>query len=220
MALIAALAFGSVAQAAGWDDFPLPRDTSYTDVGHEMRLNGVAMKIRSFRAQTDARKFQADLASAWGSDFHPVRQGERIIVGRPAGTLFESVSFRQTGPNVIEGYLSLNEKRRPEQAHGDWVRAPEGSRLISDLESADVGKANRQMVYENELSVAFNRNHFSSLLLRRGYQLDRKYQDPHGAGIEGYLYSSRDGEASLTVIPNKNRTGVVLSLTHTLKQIK
>lgn len=210
---------GAGLQITGWaaaPDFPPPPDAQVEWVAGNMRMNGIAMRVRRFeadRSDDDVLKFYR---RQWrrGQDERP---GYREALAPPWRLITRleddyllTVQVQPRDRHRSWGYLGVSKlqaKKKPSQLGGRFPKM-QGSAVINEVVSHDPGKRARTLVITNEFSIQSNANFYRNYFDDQGW-LARMDRDVGSGYVLAYTQSN--GEVNIVISKSKGFTTVVVN---------
>jgi len=172
-----------LALAGDFDQFPAPPEASLSQIGLNMRLNGIRMSSWDLRSQQPIDTVLGFYRRLWGTGnpdkpgYTEVKLGEaRLLthVDEDAGLIFTVQLIRQgaetSGQLAVTDLLAGNGVQ-PETLVKDFPR-PGGSTVESVLEGIEAGWKSRTITLSNPRSVQQNLEHYIDALTRSGWQVE------------------------------------------------
>lgn len=216
------------ARAEGWPVVDLPMEVRSFDVGQQVNLNGLPMRLRGFVSALSPKAAAEAFRQSLGKPLVENMLGNTLVLGRAQGEHYISVQIEAAGAGSrgIVGVAHLksaydNRSATRENTQRWLSRLPAGSRLLSQMESQDGGKLSRHLVIANTQAQALNRERLISLLADEGLVFEREsVPDEHdaarmseelagsrmlffkGANKEAIATVSRDGSGQTTMVLN------------------
>ena len=169
------------ARAADWPALVLPQETRRFDVGQQVTLNGMPMRLQGFVSELPPRAVADSFRHAWGKPLVETMQGGKLVLGRMQDehhlvVQIEAAGSGSRGIVAVSHLKAAYERQAATQAEAQrWLdRLPAGSRLLSDMASQDAGRVSRHLVFMNAQSEPLNRDRLVDLLADEGFVLDRE----------------------------------------------
>lgn len=223
------------AQAAEWPDIVLPKQARGIDVGRQVTLNGMPMRLQGFLSELNPHAAADAFRQLLGKPLVETTQGGKLVLGRAQGEHYLVVQIEAAGSGsrgivAVSHLKAAGERQAATQAEAQrWLdRLPAGSRLLSEMESEDAGRMARQLVFTNAQSEPLNRDRLVGLLAEEGFRLDRegKPEETNGSTRDERLADSRllffkgtRKEATATLHrDDSGRTTTVLNIVTTLER--
>lgn len=201
---------------AAWPELPAPRGARVENVGEQVRLNGIPMRMQRVLSRQAAGDVARHYRDAMGPRHASERVSDRVILSRPDGDYFLTVSVRPLATGVTEALVSAADVREARRSAGRplGVRLPADTRVVSDMESIDGDKRSRQLVLTNAHAIAVNLDVLTRELAARGMRADgRPLRREPTAHVQFFRGDGR--EAQLSLIRQADETAVVLTLIDT-----
>jgi hypothetical protein len=231
---LCALLFTPMAHSQDWPRVPLPREVQVFDIGQQVTLNALPMRLQGFVSQAAPDKVVELFRHSLGKPLVETTLETRRILGRVEGEFYLSVQIEPAGQgsrgttavtHLKAGYES-QEQTRLQREHL-LSRLPTGSQVLSLMASKDGAQLSRHMVFSNGHSESLNRDRLKRMLQEDGlaFELEGNAIDssasaaPSGSGGVGQalFFKGREKEALATIHRNNDglTTVVVNVVTHT-----
>ena len=224
LAVSLALALGAAGHACfaanHWPVVSLPSDVNGFDIGQQVSVKGLPMRLRGFVSklapQTVAQRFRQSM----GRPLVENTMGNKLVLGRAEGAHFVSVQIEATGGSGTRGIVSVTQLKTALDAAGTtresarrWLdRLPAGTRLVSQMESTDGPRLSKHLVVTNTQSESLNRDRLVGLMADEGLSFERESSAGDrnqgrlmfftGAGKEAIATLHVDGDGQTTVVFN------------------
>ena len=217
--LLMAAAACTAAPATAWPEVALPPGAQTFDVGRQLQINGLAMRVRGFLSPEPAARLVDWFRASLGQPLVEDRRGAATILGRPQGAFYLTVQIEPAGSGA-RGLVALSDvPRMPagrSEAHAQearWhARLPAGMRILNLVRATDGGRMSEHLVLECAESLAASRQALTRLLQHEGYTPGRIVASaaPPGAA----LYFHAPGREAMAVFTRSDErvTGIVLSI--------
>lgn len=159
--------------------FPYSDDMTVKLVATKMIVNGIPMKAYQFHTKESVEDVVQYYASIW-DDLNDVKFGEwRILSHRENGYLL-TVQFENESHHVTHGLLGISplfdmleasnsEIKNMVSGVGKGILLPPNSEVINDINSTDLGKDSRTIVFRNKLSISRNYQYFRTNYSNKGW---------------------------------------------------
>jgi hypothetical protein len=226
------LSFVAAAASAqrDWPEIVLPARIRAVDVGGQITVNGLPMRVKGFVAPGAPSDVADEFRKALGQPLMESRVAGKLVLGRMQGDFYLSVQIEPSGSGSRGAATVTNLKLAAERRIGAtaererWLnRLPAGSRLISHVTSEDAGKSSSHFVLTNGLTDDVNAARLKSMLSEDGMSLERETQSA-GAGYAPQgrtLYFRGPNKEAIAVIAHVNGdTAVVLNVITQLGRIQ
>lgn len=217
--VLAMLAFAVSALASDeWPRLDAPPGAYVEHVADDMKLNGVPMRIRRFTSQTPVADVIAFYRDRWRDRLPPVENvvGQWTVIGKQQGDYYLTVQVKNAERGGSEGLLGISEL--PVAAKGGLVsfdtRFPKmaGTEVLSDVDSNDLGKRGKTLIFKNNYSVQSNASFYKSTLATQGWKRNESYGGTRGEKHLLY-FKRRHQSASIVIAPDPDHgTAVVVNL--------
>lgn len=226
----------ALAQTA-WPTIALPKDAKSFDVGDDIKVNGLSMRMQGFVCDSSPSQIAEWFRQSLGKPLVESALGNKLILGRLQGTDYLTIQLEPVGKGTrgvvaVSHLKAAYDGRAESQANKDrWLsRLPSDSRLISFLTSEDQGKVSSHLVITNSQSVKLNRDRLKNLLSQDDFEFQRESADDEnsmirlpGGAIRGQtLYFKALGkEAMATISRDTNgNTTIVLNIITKMERFK
>lgn len=170
-----------VARAHEWPDLPLPKAIQTFDIGQQITVNGLPMRVRGFLSPMKTDRLAQTFRETWGSPVVENRLGKQLVLGQLRGEYYLSVQLEAAGKGS-RGVLAVTHLKAAYEAQDQtkidsdrWLsKMPSGSHLVSQMISKDSGRLSTHLLIENSHSENLNRDRLKSLLLEDGLILQHE----------------------------------------------
>lgn len=179
--------------ATPWPEFPSPPKSKVEWVSNDMKVNGIPMKVLTFNSKVSKNEVIAYYQSLWDkydpslgipieakAKYAIVNEvGPDTVVGKMVGPFYLTVKIKN-GPNststgTMTTSLILGNKS---ELNTKDITAPSNAKALSVVESADLGKVSKQVLFVSIDSISSIKNFYTSSLPQQGWLL----LDSHGNG--------------------------------------
>jgi hypothetical protein len=237
--LLAALVFGmGVAGAGGvWPDVTLPKNVNTYNIGEQMSVNGMPMRMQGFLAKDNVSELAQWFRQSMGKPLMENRLDRKLILGRAEGEYYVSVQLEAT-PQGTRGLIAVTQLQaafdhRAETAAASerlLMRMPAGSHLQSRMTSNDAGKVATFVVMDNDYSEELNRDRLVGMMQQDGLVLERETSPvssvtrplPAAMANSKILFFKGQGKEAIAVIKRNDlgRSTIVLNTTTQMERFK
>ena len=209
----------SLAQAeSAWPDVAMPAGVNLVSVARNTTLNGVPMRIDMFTSRRPAAELLDFFRREWGArHVENVFRGATVM-GRAQGEFYVTAQIKPVA-NGAQGIVAVSRMKTAAQGEGSNFRFPSGSRILSDMESEDIGKTSRHLVVANTYSPTVNREWLVDRMTEKGLSLERAGKPRETEG-EALFFKGRSKEAIATIARTGGQTSVVLNITSQLTEAR
>lgn len=185
------LANNSVA-ALAWPNIPIPNDAVAYAVGDQMTVNGIPLRVQGFFAKTTQSETANWFRQRLGKHVVENKLGSAIVLGRAEGQHYITVRLSHephgtsgivTIAHLHAAYYSRDTKKA--EIERFLSRLPPGSKLVTQLQSADGGKQSRYYVLSNTYHEDVNRDRILELMREDGLALQFKAKAPEATLQQG-----------------------------------
>jgi hypothetical protein len=213
----AAIALSARADAA-WPDVAIPEGAHVASVARHSTLNGIPMQIEVFSSRISVAELLDYYRHEWGAQHVENRLRGMTIIGRAKGEFYTTVQIRPA-PHGSQGVIAVARMNAAVQTQNGGFQLPPGSRILSDMESEDLGKISRHLVFTNTCSVDVNRDRLVELMHEKGLSLERigKPGETDGGAL---FFKGRNKEAIAVIVQKSGQTSVVLNITSQLTETR
>lgn len=223
-ALGALLIATAVRASAPWPAIDLPSDSRSFDVGPQLEVNGLPMRIRGFLSPAAPSQLAGWFRRQLGEPLVENTLAHMHVLGRLQGEHYLTVQLEPAGRGT-RGLVAVTHLRAAHDRRADsraaserWLaRLPAGSQLVSEVSGNDHGRVSRQMLFRNAHDAALNAARVRALLAGEGYAFEREVDTtsaraPASAAPQGRtLYFRAPGrEAMATVFRDSAGDSVIV----------
>ena len=200
------------ASLAGWPAISAPPHSSIEDIGRQVRLNGVPMRMQRVLSSATPKEIIAFYREALGPRHAEEKLPDGRLLSQGRGDYFLTVRVKALGPSLTESLLSISDARAARYAAGRplGIQLPSDTQLVSDMESTDDGKVSRQLVFLNEHSIDANVNFVTRTLRAQGYQ-PQPGDTRNTANGRVLMFEGENREAQLVAVHKDGLSNVVLT---------
>lgn len=188
-------------------DFPAPPDAQVASIATSTTALGMQLEIRSFNvkhSQDEVLAFYKDLwkDQAVESEMPPWR-----MIGTRKDGQFLNVQVQPRDANTSWGYLSISDlpERLDNKTYGTSMGPAfpmmNGSQVLDDQVSKDIGKSGRVLLLKNSFSPTANLNFYKQHFRGQGWEILMDEQTAPRQG--GYALYMTKGRESLTMTINR-----------------
>ncbi len=217
IALAAAMLLGSAASLADapWPVVAIPKGIEPFDMGGEMNVNGLPLRMRGLLSTKSPTQVAALLRTSLGPPLVEHAQGNKLVLGRGMGEFYATVQLEPSGSGT-RGLIAVTRLSAAIKEHTGLKEAgrhilsrfPAGSRLVSRTNSSDGKRRDEYLVLSNAHAPGLNIDNVKHLLAADGYSLERASAQGHtgnaaatrtGSGGTTLQFKRADGEAVAVV---------------------
>ncbi|MDP1862967.1 MAG: hypothetical protein ACOH1Q_12540 [Thiobacillus sp.] len=197
---------------AGWPEVPSPRNARVEQIGEQVRLNGIPMRMQRVLSTDKPSNIIKFYRSALGPKHAEEKLPDGILLAQGQGDYFVTIRIKVLGPSLTETLISVSDARGAKDASQRSLGfpVPADTQVLSDMESTDAGKISRQLVLMNNHSVDSNVEFISKTLQARGYKLQSAEAKKQEAG-RVLMFGGENREAQLVVVRKDGTSNVVLT---------
>ncbi|MDZ7596006.1 MAG: hypothetical protein U0932_15280 [Thiobacillus sp.] len=197
---------------AGWPDVPSPRNARVEQIGEQVRLNGIPMRMQRVLSKDRPADVIQFYRAALGPKHAEQKLPDGILFAQGRGGYFVTVRVKVLGPSFTETLVSVSDARGAENAANRPLGfpIPAETQILSDMESTDAGKVSRQLVLVNGHSINTNVASITKALRERGYEP----QSGDTQNLESgrvLMFGGANREARLVVVRKDGTSNVVLT---------
>lgn len=202
----------ATASWAGWPDIPSPPNSRIENIGDDVRLNGVPMRMQRVLNSASPKEVIAFYREALGPRHAEEKLPDGRLLAQGRGDYFLTVRVKALGPSLTETLVSISDARAARNAAGRplGVQLPSNTQLVSDMESSDDGKVSRQLVFLNEHSIDANVGFITRTLRAQGYK-PQPAETRNTANGRVLMFEGENREAQLVAVRKDGLSNVVLT---------
>ncbi|PHV04088.1 hypothetical protein CSQ96_27645 [Janthinobacterium sp. BJB412] len=188
LALAVIMLFGSTASLAEapWPVVAIPRGIEPFDMGGEMTVNGLPLRMQGLLSAKSPAQVAALLRASMGQPLVEDTQGTKLVLGRSMGEFYATVQLEPAGSGT-RGLVAVTRLRTAIDEHAKikdegrrvLSRFPSGSRLVSRTNSINGNQRDEYLVLSNAHSPEFNVESVKRTLGAEGYSLERMSTPGH-----------------------------------------
>lgn len=234
--MLMVLANTVLAQTA-WPTIALPSEASTFDIGKQVNVNGLPMRMHGFVSALKPAQLAAWFRQHMGKPLVENRVADKLILGRVQDEYYLTVQLEPAGTGsrgvaTVTHLKTAYDNRAENRANTEhWLaRLPAGSKLMSKMTSEDAGKVSTYLLVTNTQSEDLNRDRLKSLMHDDGFKLEQEAVPdekaaaslPAGQGTGKTLYFKGQGkEAIATIYRDSNgNTAIVLNTITQMERFK
>lgn len=197
---------------ADWPSVPSPRHSKVQQIGEQVRLNGVPMRMQRVLSTGRPTDIIAFYRAALGPKHAEEKLPGGLLLAQGQGDYFVTIRIKVLGPSFTETLISVGNARGAQNAAGRPLGfpIPMETQVLSDMESTDAGKMSRQLVLTNSHSIDYNVDFAIKTLLARGFKAQPNETRELKAG-RVLMFGGSNREAQLVVIRKDGTSNVVLT---------
>ncbi len=214
-----------IAQAASdtWPMLPAPPAVEQFQVGNQMVLHGMPVRITGYIAQGNVQTLRDWYRGHVQGPLVENQVGRKLVLGQRQGAYFLTVELEAMVGTTSADYTkvlvatmqtgqSVHENRLPALLR-DWSsRLPPQTQLVSELSDRDPGKDALHLTAMNRYGVDYNEAHVTRELERQGLRLQARHEASNGTE-RSLLFSGKSQEAALVLMRLEDgRSSIVLNL--------
>lgn len=213
-----------------WPHVELPTDADYYNIGEQVSLNGIPMRMRGFVSKRDVASTVAWFKTHLGEPLMEDHVDGKTILGHPQGDHYITVQIESvdTGVNGLIGVSdmrqALTQRDQASDAKDAWARdLPSGTQIINLMSSHDDGKDSVVLLATNQQTDALNIERATRALERRGYAVERQMKLEKGSQVDDaevdmtgqmVMFKSQNKEATLMAFHDPSgKAAIVINVT-------
>ena len=237
LAIILLLGSAMALAQVAWPVLTLPSGIEPFDMGGEMQVNGLPLRMRGLLSAKTPSQVAALLRASLGQPLVEHTQGTKLVLGRGMGEFYATVQLEPAGAGTrgliaITRLSTASTERNSLKETGQRAlsRFPSGSRLLSRTNSDDGKRHGEFLAVTNTHGPELNVAHVKRMLDAQGYTLERASAQensgnaapPHGGrGATTLLFKRADGEAMAVIYRDAGgATAIVLNTITYLEYVK
>ncbi len=179
LALVLALSLALAGPVTAAPALPAPPDARVESVTGASTVNGMQLAIRRFQVSRSTDLVLRYYRQLWHSPRKELPGylensfGPWQMITRLDGEYFLSVQVQPAGPGESWGYLAVShlDPAKARLKPGNGFPMMDGSSVINDIPSDDIGKRARTLLLANGFSAAANADYYRGHYADRGWQL-------------------------------------------------
>ncbi|MDB5796835.1 MAG: hypothetical protein JWP36_737 [Paucimonas sp.] len=201
--------------AAQWPRIVLPDGVRSFDMGEQVNLNGMPMRLQGFVSALGPDSVRDGFRRVLG---HPLIEntiGQRLVLGRAQDQYYILVQIEAAGSGsrgvlaVSHLQAALDQSNEAAASAMHWLsRLPAGSRMLSNMQSRDGDRLSRHLVIVNTHDESLNAHSLKSLMAGDGYVLERDSSGASAAQENAAALPSQAAGARVLYFKAANREGV------------
>ena len=200
------------AAATPWPLPALPDNATPFDVGGEMNMGGLPMRIRGFVSPAPREDVAAWFRRSMGAPVVENQLGAQLVLGQARGDYYVTVQLDQT-PTGTRGMVAVTNLKSAAERRETTLdatrrmldRLPSGTRVVRDMASRDGRQLSHYVVLNNAVGEAVNRERITRYLQEDGLRLERARKNTlwfKGPGKEATVVLGRDPQGASVVVFN------------------
>lgn len=201
---------------AEWPSLPFPSDAKVEAIGNNVRLNGVPMRMYRLLSRQNVEGMMDFYRGALGLDYVEAKVHRVKMLSQMRGDYFITVRVVPLETNMTETLIAISDGSAS-QSNQDMPLGfvlPAGSILLSDMESLDIGKSSRQLIFNNQHSMQANQDFLVAALQAKGYKLQTQYTQQKTNSLS-LMFDGYQREAMVVVTRDAEKTNVVMTTIRT-----
>lgn len=227
------------AAANDWPLLTLPKGIKTFDVGEQLSVNGLPMRIMGFVTDQSVAKTVDGFRTMFGARVVENTLGEKRVIGQAQGNYYVTVQIEAANKLAANGtakgiiavtHLSgaIQEKARVQESAAKWRDYfPAGTKVISQMASEDYKKSAFHIVLSNQHSETLNEQNLIAALEAQGFVLERKVvatdkiNDQLASSMQGgrtLFFKGHNKEATAMIV--RDQKGLTSIVVNTRKQIE
>jgi len=229
--LVMLAASPTLAQAVpdDWPMLPTPPAVEQFQVGNQMVLHGMPVRITGYVAQNSVQGLRDWYRGHVPGPLVENRVGRKLVLGQRQGNYFLTVELEAMMGTTFADYTkvlvattmltsqsALQDKppalQLPALLQGWPDRLPQQTQLISELSDRESGKDSLHLTAANRHGLDYNEAHVMRELERLDFRLEARHETRNGLD-RSLLFSGSGHEAALVLTRMEDgRTSIVLNL--------
>lgn len=222
---------------ASWPTIALPKDVRAFDIGEQLTINGLPMRMQGFVSALKPVQLAEWFRQRMGKPLVENTLANKLILGRAQGEYYLTVQLEPaaTGTRGIAAVSHLkaayDERAENRASTEHWLsRFPAGSKLLSQMRSEDAGKVSTYLLVVNTQSGNLNRKRLKNLMRNDGFELEHEAMPdnktgaalPEGIAHGKTLFFKGPGKEAMATIyrDNHGRTAIVLNTLTQMERFK
>lgn len=172
---------GNALAQAAWPSIALPGDARPFDIGEQVTVNGLAMRMQGFVSARKPAQLAEWFRQRLGQPLVENMLAKQLILGRTQGEYYLTVQLESAGAGTrgvaaVTHLKAAYDNRAENQVNAErWLsRLPAGSRLMSRMTSEDAGKVSTYLLVTNTQNENLNRDRLKNLMRDDGYVLEQE----------------------------------------------
>lgn len=197
---------------AGWPVVPSPHNAKVEQIGEDVRLNGIPMRMQRVLSTGKPADTLQFYRAALGPKHAEEKLQDGFLFAQGRGQYFITIRVKVLGPAFTETLISVSDARGTQNPADRPLGfpIPAETQILSDMESTDAGKRSRQLVLLNGHSIDANVAFISKVLQARGYTLQSGDSTNLDSG-RVLMFGGESREARLVVVRKDGASNVVLT---------
>jgi hypothetical protein len=227
MALVALTVIAPVLahDVAPWPQIPLPKQVDVFEVGNEMIVNGMPIRMQGFVSRASPAELAASMRQLLGAPLMEDRRGATLVLGRGQGRYYITVQLAPLGSGtraliaVTKPPLNAQDPVAVADARHLLSALPPGSTLTSQTASFDGPVRAHQAAIVNSHSVDINTEYVKRMLRAEGFTLEREAMPAQGLRTRASappgartMFFKRAGAEAIAVVARDERGNSVIVL--------
>lgn len=180
------LGLSSPITGSAWPHVNLPRDAQSFELGQQLDVNGMPMRIMGFVSQQSLTESRHWFENQLGSQQVKDTRGIQTILGTAHGDHYITVQLEPVDAwqpdsgtrgliTIMDRRESLRLRQHTARIHQQWLqRLPSGTQLLQHMSANDHGRVSQYLVATNNAPEQLNAEQLTRSLQELGYQLERE----------------------------------------------
>lgn len=227
------------ANGGDWPLLALPKGIKTFDVGTQLSVNGLPMRIMGFVTDQSVTKTVDGFRTMFGSRVVENTLGDKRVIGQAQGNYYVTVQIEAASKLAANGtakgiiavtHLSgaIQEKARVQESAAKWRDYfPAGTKVISQMASEDHKKSAFHIVLSNQQSETLNEQNLIAALEAQDFVLERKVvatdkiNEQLASSMQGgrtLFFKGHNKEATAMIV--RDQKGLTSIVVNTRKQIE
>lgn len=222
---------------ASWPTIALPREIGAFDIGKQVSVNGLPMRMQGFVSALKPVQLAEWFRQHMGKPLVESTLPNRLILGRAQGEYYLTVQLETagTGTRGVAAVTHLRAAYDNQAENGinteHWLsRLPAGSKLMNKMISEDAGKISIYLLVINTQSESLNRDRLKNLMRSDGFELEHEAMPdakaaarlPEGSRNGKTLFFKGPGKEAMVTLyrDSKGSTAIVLNTITQMERFK
>lgn len=222
---VAVFESASARDEAPWPRIPLPKQVDVFEVGREIVVNGMPIRMSGFVSRAAPSELAASMRQLLGEPLMEDRRGTTLVLGRGEGPFYITVQLAPLGSGT-RALVAVTKPAVSEQGPLDAAAdrhllsaLPPGSTLISHTSSFDAPARADHAAVMNSHSVDINTEYVKRMLRADGYTLEREARPAQASRTQAsvlpgarIMFFKRAGSETIAVVARDDRGDSVIVL--------
>lgn len=223
LAALVVLAPVSARDDARWPQVPLPKQVDVFEVGNEMVVNGMPVRMRGFVSRAAPAELAAAMRQLLGTPLMENHRGTTLVLGRGEGPFYITVQLAPLGSGT-RALIAVTRPPISEQRPADFAAErqllsafPPGSTLAGHTSATDGPARADQSAIVNSHSIDINTEHVKRMMHADGFTLEREARPRQASrtwvsasGARTMFFRRAGAEAIAVVARNESGNSVIV----------